>query len=63
VAHPIHALLGRLLGTEQFAFEAGTRDIWPWESPAGSPPGPDGTEADEEPVQFDDVYPWLEPER
>jgi len=62
MAHPVHDLLRRFLGTEQFAFDAGARDIWPWERRARSAPGPDETEADDGPNQFDDVYPWLEPE-
>lgn len=62
MAHPIHEILRRFLGTEQFAFETGGQDIWPWESQAGAAPGPDESEVDEEPTQFDDVYPWLEPQ-
>jgi hypothetical protein len=52
----------RVLGTEQYAFEAAAPDIWPWEQPGGPGRAPDETRAAEEPVQFDDVYPWLEPE-
>lgn len=61
MAHPVHEILRRFLGTEQFVFDAGARDIWPWERAAGSAPGPDESTADAEPAQFDDVYPWLEP--
>lgn len=61
MAHPVHEILRRILGTEQFAFDAGARDFWPWERQAGSAAGPDEAGADEEPSQFDDVYPWLEP--
>jgi hypothetical protein len=63
MAHPVHDLLRRFLGTEQFAFDAGSRQFWPLDqgsrlSPVAVSAEPD----DEEPTQFDDVYPWLEPE-
>lgn len=62
MAHPVHDILRRILGTEQFAFDAGTRQFWPWDreprlSAVAVPPA-----EDEEPTQFDDVYPWLEPQ-
>lgn len=62
MAHPVHDILRRLLGSEQYAFETGGRKIWPWEGQAGAAPAPDETVVDEEPTQFDDVYPWLEPQ-
>ena len=60
MAHPVHEILRRFLETEQFAFDAGARQIWPWERNGAGRPSADESE-DEEPTQFDDVYPWLEP--
>jgi hypothetical protein len=62
MAHPIHAILWRYLGSEQCAFDANASAGWPWEgaaTPARYPaePGDGG-----EPTQFDDLYPWLEPQ-
>jgi hypothetical protein len=60
VAHPVHEILRRFLGSEQFAFGAEARELWPWERRDAHEPDPDESD-DEEPTQFDDVYPWLEP--
>jgi len=63
MAHPVHDILRRFLGTEQFAFDAGTRQFWPWDQGSRLSPVAVAVEDDEEePVFFDDVYPWLEPE-
>ncbi|MGQ0428637.1 MAG: hypothetical protein ACT4UQ_01705 [Gammaproteobacteria bacterium] len=61
MAHPVHAILRRFLGDEQYAFEASTPDLWPWEQGGESACAADESGDDEEPVFFDDVYPWLEP--
>lgn len=60
MAHPVHEILRRLLGTEQFAFDTGAPEIWPWERADARGLDADASD-DDEPTQFDDVYPWLEP--
>lgn len=45
MAHPVHSILRRVLGTEQFAFDSGIRELWPSERfpPFHHAPDTDGT--------------------
>ncbi len=62
MAHPVHDILKRYLGSEQFAFDTNASAGWPWEGAATPARYPVESGNSEEPTQFDDLYPWLEPQ-